>query len=78
MIIGLILGVYGVVCLLIGIFVGYALSRKQQDRSIVNTTARVVEVEEKLLDDPYRRAMLTYEEIEEIESGNVRIETINV
>lgn len=51
--------------LLLGIFIGYALSRKQQDKPIIDIKRSPGPVVEDFLADPFNRAQFTEEELTE-------------
>jgi len=55
--------------LILGIFIGYALSRKQQDRPIIERKQRAEP--EQLINDPYERAMHTEAELEEMSKERI-------
>jgi len=51
--------------LLLGIFIGYALSRKQQDKPIIDIKRASDPYVEDVLADPFNRAQFTEEELTE-------------
>jgi hypothetical protein len=60
---------FNVIYLVVGIFIGYALSRKQADKPITDMQfTKDTPVAESIIDDPYTKAMLTDKQIEDIES----------
>ncbi len=56
----------------LGLILGYFLSRKQQDKPLVDYTKKQKPSSESLLDDPYERAMHTEAEL----AGQKRIPTM--
>lgn len=55
-----------IACLLAGIFIGYALSRKQQGEPVMEIKPKPqAPAAETILDDPFTRALFTEEELAE-------------
>jgi len=62
-----------IACLLMGIFIGYFLSRKQQGEPVMEIKPpKPVTVEETVMADPFTRALYTEEEL----AGPQRIPTM--
>lgn len=72
MLLSIVAAIWTLVCVLIGLFIGYALTRKQQGEVVIERKPEIVPAEpEKLIEDEFNRALFSPEELAAMSSGRI-------